>query len=484
MQKVTVMKTAKQAGMLRQKWNSKKQLNNSRLAIFKSILASTLIMISLSCSNDDTITVVPDPNQEEPKQEDPQPEDPQPENPVVPTLTSINPTSGPKTTLVTILGEHFGTDTAKVKVFFNEQEATVQAVADSIIHAEVPVRAGTGAVKVQVDSLELIGPEFDYELTVLVSTFAGSTEGDTDGTATSALFNDPTDGVFDSQGNLFFVDSRNHKIRMITPEKEVITIAGSIEGKKDGFGIDAQFRLPHSITIDSNDNLYVSEPNNQKIRKIAPNGLVSTHAGGTLGHQDGVGTEASFVWPAGLAMDADDNLYVADRYGHTIRKITPQGVVSTFAGSTLGDEDGNRTSAKFKEPTSVCFDTQGNLLVADSGNHKIRKITPDGTVSTYAGSTNGFQNGSPVEAKFSIPYHIKPDPDGNLYIIEHGNNDIRKISADGLVVSSFTIRGIGNEDGHILDATFNKPFGLITGEEHRIYVFDTGNNRVREITQE
>jgi sugar lactone lactonase YvrE len=204
--------------------------------------------------------------------------------------------------------------------------------------------------------------------------------------------------------------------------QEVTTFAGSGSyGDTDGTGAAASFRFPHGVAIDAVGNVYVADRNNYKIRKITPMGEVSTLAGsGSLGNADGLGTAASFNYPTGIAIDATGNLYVADSENHKIRKITPAGVVSTLAGSGLpGNTNGTGTSASFKAPLGVTVDAAGNVYVADSQNHKIRKITPAGVVSTFAGSGGaGSTDGAGSVASFNLPAGVAVDASGNVFVAD------------------------------------------------------------------
>jgi sugar lactone lactonase YvrE len=165
-------------------------------------------------------------------------------------------------------------------------------------------------------------------------------------------------------------------IRKITPAGLVTTVAGSTSGFADGTGTAARFSGPQGLAVDSTGNIYVADTNNFKIRKITPDGVVSTLAGSTYGFADGIGINASFKHIFGVSVDSTGNVYVADTYNNMIRKITPDGVVSTLAGSGLrGSEDGIVTAASFNSPNGVALDSKGNIYVADINNKKIRKIT-------------------------------------------------------------------------------------------------------------
>ncbi|MDR2208343.1 MAG: hypothetical protein LBE22_05150 [Azoarcus sp.] len=211
--------------------------------------------------------------------------------------------------------------------------------------------------------------------TVMVSTFAGGEQGFADGKGGDAKFNRPVGIASDAAGNLYVADTENHRIRKITPAGEVSTLAGDEEGFADGIGSDAKFSFPIGIASDAAGNLYVADVVDHRIRKITPAGVVSTLAGGDEeGFADGIGSDAKFLGPIGIASDATGNLYVAEFGNHRIRKITPAGEVSTLAGGERGFADGIGSDANFNRPSGIVSDAAGNLYVADSWNDRIRKI--------------------------------------------------------------------------------------------------------------
>ncbi len=263
----------------------------------------------------------------------------------------------------------------------------------------------------------------------VVSTLAGSTYGYFDGIGAAAQFYGPRGVAVDAAGNVYVADSGNNRIRKITAAGEVTTLAGqSTAGTTDATGIAAQFNTPRGVAVDVVGNVYVADTGNHRIRKITPVGAVSTLAGSTGGYLDATGTAAQFNLPAGVAVDTAGNVYVADTENHRIRKITAAGVVTTLAGGLPGTTDATGTAAQFNTPTGVAVDTAGNLYVADYINHRIRKITPAGVVSTLAGSTLGYLDGIGAAAQLYGPLGVAVDAAGNLYVADFFNNRIRQIN--------------------------------------------------------
>ena len=300
-------------------------------------------------------------------------------------------------------------------------------------------------------------------------------------------FRRPSGVAVDGAGNVYATDQEANIIRKITPAGVVSVLAGSgAAGSADGTGSAASFYAPSGVAVDAAGTVYVADQTNHLIRKITPAGVVSTFAGtvGAPGSADGAGTAASFYYPTGLALDAAGTLYVTDLYNFTIRKITPAGVVSTFVGlaGTSGFADGPGTAARFDQPTGVAVDAGGTLYVCDRNNNRIRKVTPAGVVSTLAGTgAQGSANGAGTAATFNRPFGVGVDAGGIVYVADRYNNQIRRISPTGVVSTLAGTGAAGSADGPGPAATFNEPFGVVADAAGILYVADRAGDRVRII---
>jgi len=262
-----------------------------------------------------------------------------------------------------------------------------------------------------------------------VSGFAGSDFGIMNGKGITAQFKFPTSICMDAAGIIYSTDARDPRIRKISPQADVTIYAGSeTSGFADGYADIAQFRGENMVVADAAGNVYLTDAQNNRVRKISVNGIVSTIAGSaTAGYRDGKGSLAEFNFPAGIAMDSQGNLFVSDGSNFRIRRISPEGDVVTVAGKAKqGTTDGDSTIALFDFPTDLVIDHQDNLYVLDGS--RVREISREGIVSTIAGSVDGFQDGDGATAKFFTPYGLGIDADGNIYVADTNNNRIRKIS--------------------------------------------------------
>ena len=324
-----------------------------------------------------------------------------------------------------------------------------------------------------------------------VTTFAGGSRGSTDGTGADARFNYPEEVAVDGNGNVYVAGGGDNTIRKITPAGVVTTLAGVAEssGSTDGTGTDARFRAPYGVAVDGDGNVYVADMGNHTIRKITPAGVVTTLAGvaESSGSTDGTGTDARFRAPYGVAVDGDGNVYVADTYNHTVRKVTPAGVVTTLAGTagSSGSDDGTGADARFKYPRGVAVHRDGNVYVAERDNHTIRKITPAGVVTTLAGTAGsyGSTDGTGTAARFSSPHGVAVDGDGNVYVADASNHTVRKVTPAGVVTTlagAAGSSGLADETGPL--ARFHYPAAVAVDRDGNVYVTDRNNHAIRKVT--
>ena len=318
---------------------------------------------------------------------------------------------------------------------------------------------------------------------VIVTTLAGEgTPSDEDGPFLSAKFNAPGDLVFSIDGPLYVTDIENHQIREIKGG-QVSGFAGSDSaGIVNGQGKTARFIAPYSITTDAEGNLYISDLEDPRIRKITPDGLVSFYAGSAReGFNDGNADSAQFYNGNMIVADDQENIYVADARNNRIRKISNTGLVTTIAGNgEAGFREGSGAVAEFNNPGGITRDRSGNIYVMDRKNFRIRKITPDGEVSTFAGSGKpGRTDGKAELAGFSGNTHdMVIDSNGDIFFED--DHRIRMVSSSG-VVSTIAGSTSGYEDGDCNTAKFNLPTGLCVDILGNVFVSDLGNNRIREI---
>ena len=328
----------------------------------------------------------------------------------------------------------------------------------------------------------------------VVTTLAGSNgaKGSANGSGASATFNIPTGSATDTSGNVYVADSMNNIVRKITPVGAVTTFAGTsgVVGSANLTGAAASFYRPTGIASDSSNNLYVTDALANTVRKITSGGAVATYAGypSVIGSTDATGSAASFFTPSSLASDTSGNLYVADAGNHTIRKITPAGAVTTIAGTAgqKGTTDATGAAARFNAPNGVTVDAAGNVYVADTGNHTIRKITPAGVVATIAGAagTAGVTNATGIAARFNSPNGVAVDASGNLYVADTYNYGVRKIVLSTGVVTTLagTLGTAGSTNGTGTAAKFGYLYGIAVDTAGNVYVPDYSYNTIRKIT--
>ena len=312
--------------------------------------------------------------------------------------------------------------------------------------------------------------------------------GYANGVGAAAQFNFPSKSTLADDGTLYVADTPNDIIRKVTPQGNVTLFAGAYatDGTANGLTNEARFTKPYDILADQSGNIYVADTFNSAIRLIRPDGMVTNFVGhpGVSGSNDGTGTNALFFKPYALTLDQAGTLYVADTGNSTIRKVSKNGVVTTWAGALgiTGTNDGPHDVALFREPRGLAIDASGNVFVADQLNHTIRKITAEGVVSTFAGAPLeiGFADGQGNSARFNYPSGVALDNAGTLFVADRNNHVIRRITSSGLVATIGGTPGKGDRhDGVGSEAWFNTPEGILVDAAGVLYVTDTGNSAIR-----
>jgi len=396
------------------------------------------------------------------------------------TVSGFSPATGPLGTEILIKGSNFAADTSQVHVSINGVPLLVVGVNGNQIMAVVTTKTGSGPIKVDIDKGSGTSADaFNYSFSYVVSTLAGSgTAGYNDGIGTGASFN-----------------------------------FNGVRGQ---------------LSVDKDLNVYVADGGNQRIRKVAADGTVSTIAGsGINGYVDGAANAAQFNNPCGTAVDKDGNIYVSERNGHNIRKITPDGTVSTYARKDNGSGGNELTSVVINNttgeiywsdfygdgiyylhngnvekiinhslPCTITIDGQGNIYSTHYDDQQVWKYTYDASSATFdngvaiAGTSHvsGFSDGAGLAATFARPWGIAIDGKGSLYVSGQGGGDksnaVRMITPDTWTVS--TIAGVSDNTGYIDgiagDARFNQPTGIAVDRNNDLYVLDMANNRIRKIS--
>jgi hypothetical protein len=324
----------------------------------------------------------------------------------------------------------------------------------------------------------------------IVTTLAGAAGvgAFADGTGAGARFNYQSGVAVTSTGDIVVADTDNHRIRLVTPAGVVTTLAGSgTPAFADGTGAAASFNKPWGVAvIPSSGVIVVADQNNHRIRLVTPLGVVTTLAGsGTAAFADGAGAAASFNLPVGVAVTPTGDIIVADRGNNRIRLVTSAGVVTTLAGQTTGGFlDGTGAGARFSSPYGVAvIPSSGVIVVADTNNFRIRLVTPLGVVTTLAGSTQGFANGTGAGVSFNEPFGVAVIPSsGDIVVADASNHRIRLVTPLGVVT---TLAGSGSNafaDGTGAAASFAYPYGVAVTPTGDVVVADSVNLRIRVIT--
>ena len=307
----------------------------------------------------------------------------------------------------------------------------------------------------------------------IITTVAGSTRvvrGD-GGPATNGSLAFPQGVAVDAAGNLFIADPVNNRIRQVSPDGVIRTVAGNgIRGFSGDGGpaTNASLLFPQGVAVDTAGNLFIADTNNHRIRKVSPNGVIRTVAGSGFSGDGGPAINASLDFPSSVAVDAAGNLFIADAGNNRIRQVSPDGVIRTVAGSGSGGfsgDGGPATNASLLFPQGVAVDAAGNLFIADAGNNRIRQVSPDGVIRTVAGNRSGGfsgDGGPATNASLNFPSGVAVDAAGNLFIADPVNNRIRQVSPDGVIrtVAGKRSGGFSGDGGLATNASLNFPSGV------------------------
>ena len=329
----------------------------------------------------------------------------------------------------------------------------------------------------------------------IITTFAGGAAGFSGdgGAATSAQLALPVDVAADAAGNIFIADRGNYRVRTVNAARVITTAAGRTDD--GGPASSAQLNYPNVVAADRAGNLYIADTDSQRVRKVTTTGMISTIAGnGAQGFSGDGGPAASaqLNYPAGVTVDANGTVFIADTRNGRIRKVTPGGTITTIAGngkSGFGGDGGPATSALLSEPSAVAVDVTGNLLISDTGNQRVRKVDPNGVISTFAGNGTksfGGDGGPAASAQLNNPAGIAVDGAGNVFIADSGNNRIRIVTPDGTIntVAGDGTYAYGGDGGPAVSAHLAYPNGVAADAAGNLFIADTDNQRIRKLTSD
>jgi trimeric autotransporter adhesin len=321
------------------------------------------------------------------------------------------------------------------------------------------------------------------------------------GLATSAEFYYTRGVAVDASGNIYVVDSWNHRIRMVTKSTGIVnTVAGTGSGGYSGDGglaTSLKLYFPTGVAVDASGNIYIADNNNNRIRMVTKStGIMSTVAGiGSIGYSGdgGPATSAALTFPSGVALDTSGNIYIADNNNNCIRMVTVStGNISTVAGTGsegYSGDGGLATSAMFNYPYGVAVDASGNIYISDTRNHRVRMVTKStGIVTTLAGTGSGSYSGDggvATSVKLYLPSGVAIDASGNIYIADNSNNRVRLLTMSTGIISTVAgsgLDGYRGDGGPATSAAMNHPYGVAVDASGNIYIADNNNNCIRMVT--
>lgn len=426
--------------------------------------------------------------------------------PTNPSISSIVPAVAQANQVVAINGKRFSKNAADNVVKFSGVSAEIVSATETVLMVTVPANGSTGNVTITVNNQTSKGPVFTYgvagndpvEYEYITSTYAGAgVAGNTLGPLLEAQFT-TLEGVAldESTGDLILADRGNQLIKRIKKNGTQVEFVAGVKGAGtvNGPVAEAKFNNPYKVAVDKLGNIYTVDNSGARIRKIeVAAGLVSTFAGPTgaavtTGFLDGASTAARFNTPIDAVVDNNGNVFVADAGNSAIRKISPDGTVTTLVGGGPSQNalvDGVWPNVRLNRPAGICIDRNGMLLVADRYNNAIRKIDPQtGKTTTIAGTgTAGFKDDEALKATFNHPFGIHADKNDNIYVTELNNNAVRMITPDGRVITIAGNGAVGFAEGKAGVSQFNTPTDVTVDDEGNIFIADMSNNRIRKIVK-
>ncbi|MGW3567992.1 NHL repeat-containing protein [Streptomyces sp. NPDC000941] len=316
------------------------------------------------------------------------------------------------------------------------------------------------------------------------------------GPAPLTQLNSPFGLAVDRQGNLYIADRYNHRVRKVTPDGIITTIAGNGEAgyiSDGGPAVATRLSLPPDVAVDDAGNVYITDFGNHRVRKVTPAGVITTVAGnGEAGYisDGGPAVATRLNYPHGIAVDREGNLYFSEMNNHRVRKVTPDGIITTVAGNGQPgyvSDGGPAVATRLSTPSGLAVDPEGNLYIGDWGNHRVRKVTRNGIITTVAGNgTGGYvSDGGPAAVtSLNYPHGVALDAAGNLYIGDSGNHRVRRVSTTGIIttVAGTGIAGYIDDGGPAVSTRLYSPWGVALDAAGNLYIGDYNNHRVRGVT--
>jgi trimeric autotransporter adhesin len=355
------------------------------------------------------------------------------------------------------------------------------------------VAQGLGLLLFLISRLSLCG----FAQSGIITTYAGPSLHVNGTPALTQVLDHPDALALDGTGGLYVSIGPQNRIYRITATGLISLTAGfgfSGFSGDGGLATAAKLNNPHGVAVDPAGNLYIADASNNRIRKVTPRGIISTVAGNGSKGFSGNGSQATAAQlnePIGVAVDSAGNLYIADNQNHRIRKVTTTGIINTVAGNgTKGfrGDGGPATAAQLNYPWGVAVDSAGNLYFTEFGNHRIRKVTTAGIISTVGGNgTRGFSGdgGPATAAQFDYPLGLAVDSAGNIYLADLQNHRIRKVTNTGIIstVAGNGTKGFSGDGGPATTAQLNYPYGVAVNSAGSLFIADTENNRIRVVTR-